>query len=134
DQTPADWSGSVEAPGGRVVSVASWHFDKDDSLVQQPASWKCSTRFAAVLDPQYWWLGALHTVPKDKKIPTAPLVANGLYVTVESAQEVRVKTAQGDFAFRPSAARLGDPLKFVNGRVEVERVPVTTSLTAGDGM
>jgi hypothetical protein len=134
DNSPADWSGSVETIGGRVVSLAPWHFDKEDHLGQQPDTWSCSTRFGAVLDPKYWWLGALHTVPKDNTIPKAPLVPNGLYITVESAREVRVKTAQGEFNFRPADARLGDPLKFLRGRAEVERVPAAFNLTAGDGM
>jgi hypothetical protein len=133
DNTPADWSGSVETTGGKVNSLAPWHFDKEDHLGQKPNSWSCATRLAAVLDPKYWWLGALHTVPKDNTMPKAPLVPNGLFVTVESAQEVRIKTAQGDCAFRPADARLGDPLKFLNGRVEVERVPAAFNLTAGDG-
>ena len=132
DTAPADWSGSVETTGGRVLSLAPWHFDKEDHLGPKPNSWSCSTRLAAVLDPKYWWLGALHTVPKDNTIPKAPLVQNGLYITVESAQEARIKTAQGEFNFRPADARLGDPLKFLNGRVEVERVPAAFNLTIGD--
>jgi hypothetical protein len=134
DTAPANWSGSVETTAGRVVSLSPWHFDKQDRLGQQPNSWTCSTRFGAVLDPKYWWLGAQHTVPTDTTLPKAPLVANGLYVTVESAQEVRVKTAQGEFQFRPADARMGDPLRLLNGRVEVERVPAAFNLTAGDGM
>jgi hypothetical protein len=134
DAAPANWSGSVESNGGRVVSLAPWHFDQDDQLGQQPNAWTCSTRMGAVLDPKYWWLGAKHTVPTDQSIPKAPLVPNGLYITVESAQEVRVKTAQGEFKFRPADTRLGDPLKFLNGRAEVERVPASFNLTAGDGM
>jgi hypothetical protein len=133
DTAPADWSGSVETTGGRVASLAPWHFDKEDKLGEKPNAWSCSTRFAAVMDPKYWWLGALHIVPKNNTIPKAPLVPNGLFVAVDSAQKVRIKTAQGDFAFRPADARLGDALKFLNGRVEVERVPAAFNLTAGDG-
>ena len=55
------------------------------------------------------------------RLPKAPLIPNGLYVTVDSAQEVRIKTAQGEFNFRPADARPGNPLKFLNGRVEVDR-------------
>src|SRR5215472_1911831 len=133
DAAPSNWSGSVQASSGRVVSLAPWRFDKDDRLAPQPGAWTCSTRFAAVLDPKFWWLGAQHTVPKDTAIPKAPLVVNGLYVTVESAQEVQVKTAQGEFKFRPSDTRFAEPLKFLNGRAEVERVPAAFNLTAGDG-
>jgi len=61
DTTPADWSGSVETTGGHVASLSPWHFDKQDRLGPKPNSWSCSTRLAALLDPKYWWLGALHT-------------------------------------------------------------------------
>lgn len=135
DTAPADWSGSVEASGGRIVSLSPWHFDKDDRFTQAPNSWICSTRFANVADPKYWWLGAQHTVPgPGATAPKAPLTPNGLYVTVESAGEVRVKTAQGEFTFRPAGARMGEPAKLLNGRVEVVRVPAAFNLTAGDGM
>ncbi len=69
DTVPANWSGSVETGGGRVVSLAPWHFDKEDRFDQQPNTWTCSTRLGAVLDPKFWWLGALHTVPTDNTIP-----------------------------------------------------------------
>lgn len=133
DIAPADWSGSVEASGGRVVSLTPWHFDKTDHLGPAPNAWSCSTRLEAMADPKLWWIGALHTIPKDKTIPQGRLVPNGLYITVESAQEVRVKTAQGEFAFRPGDRPMGDPMKFLNGRAEVERVPAALNLTAGDG-
>lgn len=74
DTSPADWSGSAEAPGGRIDSLAPWRFDKDDALNPAARSWHCSTRYAAVLDPKYWWLGALHTVPKDMTIPKPNLI------------------------------------------------------------
>ncbi len=134
DTAPANWSGSVETSGGRVVSLAPWRFDKEDRLEQQPNAWTCSTRLGAVLDPKFWWLGAQHTVPTDNTIPQATLVPNGLYVTVESAEEVRVKTAQGEFKFRPADTRFGDAQKVLGGRVEIERVPASFNLTAGDGM
>jgi hypothetical protein len=53
---------------------------------------------------------------------------------VESAQEVIVKTAQGEFKFRPANTRMGDPIKVLNGRAEVERVPAAFNLTAADSM
>src|ERR1700730_16102144 len=102
DTAPADWSGSVEASGGRVVSLAPWHFDKTDHLGPTSNSWSCSTRLEAMPDPKLWWIGALHTVPKDNTIPQGRLVPNGLYIPLESAPEVHFKTAQGEFTFRPA--------------------------------
>ncbi len=134
DSAPVDWSGSIATVGGRVVSLSPWHFDKEDKLGPEPNSWSCSTRFAAMPDPKHWWLGALHVIPKDNAVPKAPLVPNGLFVTVESAQKAKIKTAQGEFSFRLADANLGRPRKFLNGRVEVEGVPAALNITAGDGM
>ncbi|MEO7653739.1 MAG: hypothetical protein ABIZ80_25055, partial [Bryobacteraceae bacterium] len=134
DEAPADWSGSVEAAGGRVVTLAPWHFDKDDRLGAQPASWKCATRLSAVPDPKDWFVGALHIVPKDMTVPKGKLIQNGLYMTLESAGEARVGTAQGRFSFRPADVRFGAPVRLLNGRVEVERIPAALNLTAADGL
>jgi hypothetical protein len=134
DAEPADWSGSVEVTGGRVVTLEPWRFDKEDTLSPQSNSWKCSTRLAAELDPKYWWLGAIHIVPKSMKVPKGPLIPNGLYVALEGANEVRVKTVQGGFAFRPAEVGFGTARKELNGRAVVERVPAARNITAGDDM
>ncbi|MGH9659624.1 MAG: hypothetical protein ACRD96_13835 [Bryobacteraceae bacterium] len=134
DTGPADWSGSVEAIGGRVASLAPWRFDKDDRLDAQAGTWKCATRRASVHDPRDWYVGALHVVPQDLAKPVGAMVPNGLHVTLESAEEVRVSTAQGAFRFRPADVRFGEPLTVLDGRAQVERVPAALNLTAGDGM
>ncbi len=134
DEPPADWSGSVETSGGRITAFAPWHFDKDDRLDAATNSWKCATRLAAIPDPKLWWLGAKPAVPEEGADPPKPqLIPNGLYITVEKSREVRVKTAQGAFAFRPAEVRLAEPVKMLSGRAEVERVPAALNLTASDG-
>ena len=131
DAEPADWSGSVEAAQGRVVALSPWRFDKGDRLLPEGNAWSCSTRLSAELDPQYWWLGAKHTVPASSEKPKPSLIPNGLYVTVEGAPEVKVKTRQGAFSFRTSDLRYGEAAGALVGRVRIERVPVAHNLTAG---
>ncbi|MEO7650391.1 MAG: hypothetical protein ABIZ80_07970, partial [Bryobacteraceae bacterium] len=116
------------------VTLAPWHFDKDDRLGAQPGSWSCATRLSSVPDPKDWFVGALHIVPKDMTVPNGKLIQNGLYMTLESAEEARVGTAQGKFSFRPADVRFGAPLRLLNGRVEVERIPAALNLTAADGL
>lgn len=132
DAEPADWSGSVETAQGRVVALSPWRFDKEDRLLPEGNAWSCSTRLSAELDPQYWWLGAKHTVPSGDEKPKPSLIPNGLYVTVEGAAEVKVKTRQGAFSFRTSDHRYGETAGAMVGRVRIERVPVAHNLTAGD--
>lgn len=134
DTAAADWSGSVEISGGRIVSLAPWRFDKEDKIDAPANSWICSTRMGAVLDPKHWWLGATHEIPKDMTPPKASLIPNGIYITVESGQLLRMKTRQGSFDFRITDLRAGEPATALNRRVEIERVPTAQNITAGDGL
>lgn len=99
-----------------------------------PMNRRTTNWLSAVLDPKLWWLGAIHIVPKDMTVPTATLIPNGLYVTVESAAEVTVRTAQGNFSFRPSDLCFAEARLFLNGRATVERVAQARQLTSADGM
>ncbi len=134
DRQPAGWSGSIEVDGGRVVSLAPWRFDKDDRIEPQRHTWKCATRRAAVLNPKDWYVGAIHVVPKDMTPPPGAMIANGLYAAVEGASMVRVHTEQGSFQFQPAAVRFGEPERFLDGRVELRRVPAAANLTASSGL
>ena len=135
DAEPADWSGSVEAAGGRVAAIVPHRFDKDDKLDAASNSWKCHTRRAAVPNPRDWYVGALHIVPKDFTVPLGPMIPNELFVAVAGAAEVRFKTAQGEFRFQPGEVLIGEAAKMLlGGRVAVERAPQPVALTTGDGM
>jgi hypothetical protein len=131
DQAPSDWSGSVEAPGGRVVDVRSWRFDRDDVLTAGSNSWKCSTRFAAIPDPRDWYVGAIHIVPTGSAAPKPSLLTNGVYVGVQETATVRVQTKQGELSFAPGEVRFGQAKRLLNGRVEVQRVAAPVGVTAG---
>jgi len=132
DREPADWSGSVEATTGRVAALTPWRFDQDDQLEAGGHTWRCRTRFSAAPDPAFWWLAAVPAVPESLEKPPGNLIPNGLYVHVENAAEVRVKTRQGAFSFRPADLRMGEMLGVLQGRAQVERTPAAFNLTAGD--
>ena len=132
DKEPADWSGSIEATGGRVVSLAPWRFDRDDRFEPGGRAWKCATRLAETPIPQDWFVGAIHIPPKDLTRARGPLMPNGVFAGIEGASSVRVQTVQGAVEFRPAEIRFGAPLKLLNGRVEVERVPAALNHTAGN--
>ncbi len=132
DREPSDWSGSVETTTGRVAALTPWRFDQDDQLEPEGHAWRCRTRFSAVPDPQLWWMEAVPAVPESRQTPPDDLIPNGLYVHVENAAEVRVKTRQGAFSFRPADLRMGETVGVLQGRAQVERAPAAHNLTAGD--
>jgi hypothetical protein len=133
DKDPADWSGSMEAAGGRVAALLPWRFDKDDAIEDANNSWKCSTRLASTHDPRDWFVGAIHIVPKDMKQAKGALIPNGVYAAVENASEVKLTTGQGSFSFRPAEVDFGAGVELLNGRVRVIRVPAPASLSSDSG-
>ncbi|HEY3131688.1 MAG TPA: hypothetical protein VGL91_19695, partial [Acidobacteriota bacterium] len=61
-----------------------------------------------------------------------PVVANGVVATFQNTNfksQVKVKTAQGNFEFRPADFPYGKAGKFLDGRVMVDRVPAVAQLT-----
>ena len=132
DADPADWSGSIEVSGGRLAALHQARFDVDDKLTAAAGSWVCHTRRSAVHDPRDWFVGAKHVVPTSMTAPKGAMIPNALLAGIESGNEVRVKTAQGAFRFSPGSIRYGVPAKFLDGRVQVERLPQPVNLTASD--
>lgn len=122
DQTSAKWDGSLTISSGAVARVEPWRFDQDDKLEEitsgtSSARWKLSTHRARAF-------GA--------NAQQQPVVANGIIATfakLSSASEVSVETAQGKFAFRPSEIVYGKPVKFMEGRVMIDRVPPSHPLS-----
>ena len=132
DADPADWSGSIEVSGGRLAALHEARFDKDDKLNAAAGSWTCHIRRSAVHDPRDWFVGAKHIVPTNMTAPKGAMIPTGVIMGIESGNEVRVKTAQGEFRFAPASIRYGAAAKFLDGRAQVERMPQPANLTAED--
>jgi hypothetical protein len=61
------------------------------------------------------------------------VVANGVISTfrdLNSSSEVTVETAQGKFQFKPSEVGYGNPVKLLDGRAMVDRVPASASIVS----
>jgi hypothetical protein len=122
DQASATWDGSLSVAGGNIARIEAWRFDEDDKLdeiagMPTTARWKISTHRARAF-------GA--------NAAQQPVVANGVVVTftrLTSASEVSVETAQGRFQFRPMEITYGNPVKLLENRVMVDRVPASNALT-----
>ena len=119
DTEPAVWDGSISANGARITALDAWRLDGSDRL--ETESWQLSTRKVNLTR------GSQNSPERHKVLP------NGFYLTADlSASEASfsVETEQGDFSFTAKAAGFGNTLRFLDGRVTVERVPLTQALSS----
>src|SRR5665213_3298515 len=111
DTAPSQWDGAVTLDSGTVTAIQGVRFGPEDST-DYASSWKAATRAQGadnVLD-------------------------NGVIVTARSQPASRwsIHTAPGDFSFTLRDVPWGDQRSFLDGAVEIERVPPTTQLTPSD--
>jgi hypothetical protein len=120
DSQPATWDGSLRLSEGEVAGIEGWQFTATDA-VEDKSAWKLATRFSP---PGYR--------ESLQQLAHGPMYPNGFLVSltgVTGATEARVHTAQGDFTFRLHDAPWGETKRYLDGRVELRRVPTTTQLT-----
>jgi hypothetical protein len=118
DEAAVTWDGSVSADGASITRLDPWRFGKEDEI-KDDGSWKISTR--PVLS--FFHL-VLHMTP--------PIGDNGVIVWLSEDNpnaQIKVKTVQGNFAFRLSDIPYGRFVYELGGRVAVDRVPANTQLT-----
>ncbi len=135
------WDGSITVRGGELVSLRSWHFLDHDPLAA-PAQRERGEgkRVAEIVEPNGWRVSArrdgiegFHRIHYLEMSPTNPLETLyfpvGLYATLrdDGAASVDVRTAQGDFSFRP--AELAGRATFLDGRAAAARVPTPELLS-----
>src|SRR5262249_22263464 len=66
-----------------------------------------------------------------QQAPQQRIVANGVIATLSrlnSSTEVTIKTAQGNFTFKPAETGYGKPARFLGGRAVVDRVPASAAM------
>jgi hypothetical protein len=119
DKEDTPWDGSVKASPGQVLGIQGWRFVDGDST-DSKSSWKASSR---------------KSISQSTR-PTGPLAVfvmfeTGVIVEVgeDPATRLQIETRQGGFSFQASDVGWGEPKRFLNGRVVVERAPLTRQLT-----
>jgi hypothetical protein len=125
DTASTKWDGSLSLTAGIVARVEPWRFDDGDTLEElsgaaSTARWRISTH------PARAFAGAAAAAAQQA------VVSNGLVVTlrdINSGSKISVETAQGGFQFGPSEIAYGKPVKFLNGRAMVDRVPASYAVT-----
>ncbi len=126
DTAETAWDGSASVTGGKLLLARDWH-PRPENEVDPSGSWKLSTRKGV----NYNWR-AYENLP-DGEVQLY-YWTTGVVLDIESAPAaaVRIRTAQGDFGFPLSDARLGRPMEFLGGRVAVDRVPTVEKLSTED--
>lgn len=117
DEEPTRWDGSLEASGARIVDLSGWRLGREDSV--SGSSWRLATRRIALTRGM-------------SDLDLYPALEAGIYALAETigADPVfRIRTSQGTATFRASEVGFGNPALLLDGRVSVERIPVTTVLT-----
>src|SRR5262245_7509863 len=89
------WDGSLTVASGALARIEPWRFDMQDAFVEKTetsASWRLSTH-------------PMRAFGGGQQAPQQRIVANGVIATLSrlnSSTEVTIKTAQGNFTFKPA--------------------------------
>jgi hypothetical protein len=114
------WDGSLTVSSGALARIEPWRFDMQDAFGEKTdtsASWRLSTHPMRAFGGQQ---------PQQQRV-----VANGVIATLSrlnSSTEVTIKTAQGNFSFKPAEIGYGNRAKFLAGRAMVDRVPASSAM------
>lgn len=120
DDEAIRWDGTIQAQGGQITSLEPWRFEGTDGIVGN--AWHITTHIARLFSG---------TTPVSTR-GTNPFVPNGLIVNLsvpDNNTELRLTTAQGDFAFRVNELPYGQAISRLQGRVSIDRIPPSTQIT-----
>ncbi|MEZ5356633.1 MAG: hypothetical protein R2762_28690 [Bryobacteraceae bacterium] len=121
DAAPSDWSGEISATGGQARIVAMHHFSHTESF--DATSWKAVNQ----------WDANLNLLPQEQaQFPKARWKGVVIEVTGPDSTLVRIRTAHGEAEFRPAGIPYLATHKLMNGRLQVERVPMSQPLAGAE--
>ncbi len=126
DSQPTTWDGSLSIDKGEVVEVKGHQFKEGESIGANN-SWTARTE---------GWLpntGGMHPhelpFPQPTRVQTVGVTA---YYRAPDDATITVKTANGDFFFKPADLPPSDSMHLLATRSEVRRVPPVESLTTDE--
>ena len=118
EEQPANWDGSIEATGARILDVSGWRLGRTHRT--EDSSWSLATRRVAL-------------TRGNSDVDRYPPLETGVYVRAETlgANAVfRIRATSGEASFRAADVAFGKPVSLMRGRVSVERIPVMEVLTS----
>lgn len=112
DTAPTQWDGSIKLDSGNVTAIQGVRFGPEDST-DYTSSWKAATRAQGQQNNVF---------------------ENGVMITAQVRPDARwsIHTIRGDFSFTLKDVTWGEQRSFLDGAVEVERIPPSTQLTPSD--
>ncbi len=125
DTDPTVWEGKVAISAGTVLSIQGWRFSGEDSSDYQ-STWKVSTRQGPARPA---------AVRKKGGAARGAILDNGVLIAADLKDpnaRYEISTPQGTFAFQAQEIPYGEAKTFLDGRVQVDRVPSTAQLNTSD--
>ncbi len=126
DAEPQVWDGSLEIDKGEIVDLRGYRFKEGESIGPDH-SWVART------DPWVRPTGGMH--PHELPFPHVTRVQTvgvTLYYRAPEDATVSVKTANGDFFFKPADLPPSDSMHILSTKVEVRRVPPVEAVTTDE--
>ena len=117
DRAPRSWDGELSLRNGEIAALRNWNPHPEDSI-RGASGWKLATRKGMnYVRRVYQW--------EDPRGTEEYVTIPGLVVDVDTRRNTQVvfKTEQGEFTVWPGELEAGRPVKFLDGAVEVDRVP-----------
>lgn len=119
DTAVVDWSGELRVAPGSATIVAAYHFGAKEKYAA--TSWQAGNQ----------WDGRLQMTPQDEAVfPKTRWKGVVADIDGGAGTRVTIATKQGTVEFQPAAVRYKSPLSLLDGRIRVERVPRTDSVSA----
>ena len=131
DETPTDWSGTVEVSPGAVTHIGGWRFAKGDSI-DGVKGWTTRTRPLAGPRRGNNAAKATERAANRAKTPGERPADNGVVVSmtgITGESKVTVRTPQGAFEVPLADLAYGKIEPRLDGAVEVERTAAATPIT-----
>ena len=123
DPAGATWDGSLSIQGGEILSMDPHRQEPPDRILPQ-GGWKLRTQAVRILLRS-------SVVPRPTPRYREQVLSKGLWIrgSGNTATNVSVTTAQGDFSFKPMSMGVGPWTAAVGGRVAIQRTPPATDLS-----
>ena len=118
EDEPVTWDGSIEATGALILNVSGKRLGRDHSADE--SGWRLAT-------------GRVALTRGLTDVQRYPALETGVHVhtkTLGSDARFRVRTGQDEALFRAADVAFGNSAALMDGRVTVERFPVTSLLAS----
>jgi hypothetical protein len=121
DAQPAAWDGSLSVSAGEIQRIEGYRFELPDRILPQ-GGWEVTTKIENVLTAS-----PIEGAGK----PNLQLLPKGLLIrgAGSPSTSISIRSRQGNWSFLPMRIAFGESERYLQGRVEVKRIPPATDLS-----